>query len=845
MSSLPIFSVLSDLVLAIQNHDALVLEAPPGAGKTTQVPLALLDQPWLGDQKIIVLEPRRLAAKTAAERMAEQLGEKIGETVGYRVRLDSKIGPDTRIEIVTEGILTRLLQSDPSLEGYGLVIFDEFHERSLDADLGLALTLQSREIFRDDQPLKLLVMSATLDGKRIAELLDNAPIIKSEGRSYPVQSIYCGQPGEFERLEQKTTNTIINALKEQSGSLLCFLPGSGEIARVAESLETQLKMSDLDNIIITPLYGDLSLQQQHAAINPAEDGIRKVVLATNIAETSLTIQGVQIVVDSGLCKVARYDPNTAMNRLFTRRISVASATQRAGRAGRLSPGVCYRLWNEGQQEQLSAFQAPEIAQADLTPLALQLFSWGVKDPRELAWLDLPPKGTFEQAKSTLYRLGALSDQDQVTPHGEMMASLPAHPRISHMLIKGHELGLTEKACQIAALLMERDPFNRNGADISLRLDWLSSKPDRHKGAWHRINQQFRHYQRLCKQLDITSSPTGKIPENMAAGLLLAFAFPDRISKQRSTGSAYYRTSIGRACELTDSDALSKNQWLTIAQVTSHEHKATDKITMAASVSPDLIQLYMPEQCSIRDTVAWNTSGDRLLQESQTCIGSLVWKSEAISAPSPDAITAATIELIRKRGLTCLPWTEELHAWKQRVIFLYLETEKNASDSIAAPNPWPDLRDNWLLANLEQWLGPYLHNISHVNHLKKLELKSILQALLPWPLPQDLENLAPERIQVPSGSRIKIDYSQSPPALAVKLQEMFGCKETPVIARGVALQVHLLSPARRPLQVTQDLESFWKNAYTEVQKEMKGRYPKHPWPDNPLEAIATAKTKRKI
>jgi len=841
MSSLPILSVIPSLKEALNRRDEVILEAPPGAGKTTQVPLSLLDSPWLHNQKILMLEPRRLAAKNAAARMADLLNERVGETVGYRIRLEQKISTKTRIEIVTEGILTRLLQTDPSLEGYGLVIFDEFHERSLDADLGLALCQEARTVFRDEIPLKLLIMSATLDGHAIAQLLNDAPIIKSEGRSYPVSYIYAGKPKQGTWLEPHVVNILMDAITTQTGSILCFLPGVREIRQVEQRLTLALQTHALDHIIIAPLYGDLKLEQQQQAINPAPQGKRKVVLATSIAETSLTIEGVTVVVDSGLSREARYNPNTAMTTLFTRPVSKAAATQRAGRAGRLAPGLCYRLWSEPEQLQLSPFSPPDILQADLTGLALQLASWGINDSETLSWLDLPPTGAYQQAKALLAQLGAFSPNGSLSPHGERMASLPAHPRISHMLIRGAQIGLSEKACFIAALLMEKDPFRDVGADINIRLDWLKDKPTQHKGLWQRLHKQAKHYLTLCQPF--ATENNSDINPEQHAGLLLAFAYPDRVAKQRSKGSSTYKLSNGRAASLFGADNLASQPWLTVGIVIGKEGSSTDLIPLAAALNPEHIPLYLAESTSVNEIISWDSN--RIVAEKQYRIGDVIISKAPLKSPSKEAIVNTTLAYIRKQGLQLLPWNSDVIQWRSRVIFLYRTFKENPTLQQRADQHWPNLTDEWLLENLEHWLAPFLNNIARLNDLKQLDLKSILLSLLPWPLPQQLDELAPERYRVPSGSNIRIDYSQTPPVLAVKLQEMFGCETTPTIAHHIALQLHLLSPARRPLQVTQDLSSFWQNAYRDVQKDMKGRYPKHPWPDNPLQALPTAKVKKKM
>jgi ATP-dependent helicase HrpB len=836
MDALPIDPLLPALAEALATRNEVVLEAPPGAGKTTLVPLTLLEQSWLGTQKIIMLEPRRLAARAAAEQLARQLGERPGETVGYRVRLDTRVGPRTRIEVVTEGILTRMLQADPGLDGVGLLIFDEFHERSLDADLGLALALQGRELLREDPPLKLLVMSATLDDTSIAELLDQAPVIRSEGRSFPVDLLYTGRYEAGTWIEPRVVSVVQQALAEQPGSILVFLPGQAEISRVQSELEQQL--SNQDRITVTPLYGDLSLQQQRAAIEPAPAGQRKVVLATAIAETSLTIEGIRVVIDSGLSRQAVFDPATGMNRLITTRVSAAAATQRAGRAGRLEPGVCYRLWSEGQQVQLTPFTPPEIRQADLAPLALQLLSWGVNDPHELDWLDPPPAAHWQQGLDLLARLGATEILDQnrlrLTSHGEQMASLPTHPRLAHLLLRGAQKGLLTRAAEIAALLSERDPLRGENADLSLRLEWLRGERDGASSAQRaRIRQLAEQY---CRLLEQHAAP----PEHNAGdeaywtGFLLACAYPDRIAQSRRPGSSQYRLSAGRGCQVGEHDRLTRYEWLAVAALSSRAQDAQDRIRLALPLDPKLFDHELADLVSEQERVEWDDNQQGLLAEQQRRIGNLVLTARPLEQVSPQARTQALVDLIRKRGLSLLPWNEEIDHWRARVAFC---RKHSACDE------WPDLSDATLLADLENWLLPWLDPVRHINHFARLDLTAILKAQLPWPLPQQLDELAPERVQVPSGARLKLDYSEDPPVLAVKLQEMFGCTSTPQIGFGVKLKLHLLSPARRPLQVTQDLESFWQSSYQEIKKEMKGRYPKHPWPDDPLAALPTAKTKK--
>ncbi|MFR0693394.1 ATP-dependent helicase HrpB [Enterobacterales bacterium AE_CKDN230030158-1A_HGKHYDSX7] len=839
MKSLPIDDVLPALREALTLREEAVLEAPPGAGKTTRVPLALLGEPWLAGQSILMLEPRRLAARAAAERLASELGEKVGETVGYRIRLDSRVGPKTRIEVVTEGILARRLQDDPALEGVGLVIFDEFHERSLDADLALALTLNGRALLRDEPPLKVLVMSATLEGERLSALLDGAPVVRSEGRMFPVD-IRWGRPwqaGEF--IEPRVVQTVQQALADEAGSLLVFLPGQAEIRRVAEQLGEAL--AGRADILICPLHGELDLDAQRAAIEPAPTGKRKVVLATNIAETSLTIDGVRVVVDAGLARVPRFDPGSGMTRLETQRISRASATQRAGRAGRLEPGACYRLWSEAQHDQLPAYGAAEVLQADLAGLALQLARWGVA-PQELAWLDLPPAAAYAQAQDLLERLGALASRaggGSLTAHGQAMAEVPAHPRIAHLLLRGHALGLGPLACDLAALLGERDILRGNDADLHHRIALLAGEQGTQRasrGAVQRVRQLARQFKGYLR---------GPVREAVAdpdhprwLGGLLAFAYPDRIARQRRAGGGEYRLANGRAALFGEPDALMKEPWLVIADLGSRQGQREERIYLAAALEPALFETILAEQVSIHDELDWDEREGVLRAERQRKVGELVLSTEALPNLDAEARSRALLGLVRRKGLELLPWTPELRQWQARVALLRrLDLESKGESE------WPDVSDAALLASLEDWLLPYLGKVSRLAHFANLELAGILHAALPWPLPQRLDELAPRTLQVPSGSNIRLDYSEFPPVLAVRLQELFGLADTPRIAQGrVAVKLHLLSPAQRPVQVTQDLANFWRSTYAEVKKDLKGRYPKHYWPDDPLIAEPTARAK---
>ncbi|WP_095100393.1 ATP-dependent helicase HrpB [Pseudomonas sp. Irchel 3A5] len=840
MISLPIDAVLPDLRRALSERHEAVLEAPPGAGKTTRVPLALLEETWLAGQTILMLEPRRLAARAAAERLASELGEKVGETVGYRIRLESRVGPNTRIEVVTEGILTRRLQDDPALEGVGLLIFDEFHERSLDADLALALSLNGRDLFRDEQPLKILLMSATLEGERLSSLLDDAPVVRSDGRMFPVQMQWGRpfQPGEF--IEPRVVQTVLDAINDQSGSLLVFLPGQAEIRRINQQLADSL--GSRPDIMLCPLHGELDLNAQRAAIEPAPKGICKVVLATNIAETSLTIDGVRVVIDAGLARVPRFDPGSGMTRLDTQRISKASATQRAGRAGRLEPGVCYRLWSEAQHEQLAAYGAAEILQADLAGLALQLARWGVT-PTQLVWLDVPPAAAYGQAQDLLVRLGALTREPgqelKLTSHGQAMAEMPAHPRIAHLLLRGQALGLGSLACDVAALLGERDILRGAGADLHSRLTLLDGSERAARGAQggvQRARQLARQYRSYLR--GAATEPVSDPEHPRWLGALLALAYPDRVAQQRKAGGAEYRLANGRAALFAEVDALMKQPWLVVADLGSRQGQREERIYLAAEFDPALFDSVLAEQVVQLDQLDWDEREGVFRAERQRKVGELILSREPLTGLDESAKGQALLALVRRKGLELLPWTPELRQWQARVGLLRsLDLQQKDSSE------WPDVSNAGLLERLEIWLLPYLGKVSRLSHFSNLDLSSILHNLLPWPLPQRLDELAPHHLSVPSGSSVRLDYSEHPPILAVRLQELFGLADTPRIANGRQIvKLHLLSPARRPVQVTQDLANFWRSTYAEVKKDLKGRYPKHYWPDDPLIAEPTARIK---
>jgi len=848
ISDLPINDILLELMLALSERNEVVLQAPPGAGKTTIVPLALLDQNWLAGRKILVLEPRRIATRAAAARMAQLLGEALGQTVGYRIRLDTCVGENTRIEVITEGILTRQLQRDPGLEDVGLVIFDEFHERNLDSDLCLALALQGRELFREGPPLKILVMSATLDGAAVAKLLGDAPLVTSAGREFPVQPSY-GEPYQLrDSIIQPTVKRVQRALRERQGSILVFLPGQREIRAVARELSAALQQSGEQGIQLAALYGGLSLERQQQAIQAAPAGMRKIVLSTNIAETSLTIEGIQVVVDSGLVREAVFDPATGMTRLATRRISRASAEQRQGRAGRLGPGHCYRVWSEDQHRRLVAHATPEILQADLAPMALQLLSWGVNDFSELAWLDPPPAAPYQQAVSILEVCGAVFRNDtgvyQLTPHGVRLAQMPLHPRLAHMLLVGCDIHATETACLLAAVLSERNPLADRGVDIAVTLSVLMGEsrcPGELQGWFKRTWQQARRFARLASEIHKPRKFAIGVTQQDVLGVLLASAYPDRIAHLRQDGDGtQYQLSNGRTAVLPVEDELAGQDWLAVAELGGHVGESADRIYSATTLNAASFREILSTLVREEEQVEWDYRNEQFVAQRRSMVGNILLSSEPLKEVSDTARGDALLGVVRKKGLAILPWSKNLQQWRERVSLLQ-RTEAGVGD-----NRWPDLSDEHLLDTLEDWLLPFLGQVRRLQDFQALDLKTILHALLPWPLPLELERLAPERLAVPSGSSVAIDYSQDPPVLAVKLQEMFGCEETPTIAGGrVALLIHLLSPAQRPLQVTQDLAGFWRSGYQEVKREMKGRYPKHPWPDDPLQAVATRHTKQRI
>ncbi len=839
---LPIDTALPDLQAAVAAHANVVLQAPPGAGKSTGVPLALLAAQSLATGKIVMLEPRRIAARAVATRMAQMLSESVGQTVGFRTRLESRVGQSTRIEVVTEGILTRWLQRDATLEGIALVIFDEFHERSLNADLGLALCLDAQQEVRAD--LRILVMSATLDATAVARLLGDAPIVTAEGRAFEVETHWTAG-GATNRGARETdiavrmARTIAQAIEQDPGDILAFLPGQAEIRRTQQQLEEQGLPR---HVTVLPLFGDLSAAEQDAALRPADAQHRKIVLATNIAETSLTIEGVRVVVDSGLARRARFDPATGMSGLETVRISRASADQRRGRAGRLGPGVCYRLWSESEHAALAAQTAPEIVEADLAPVALDLAEWGIVDPRNLRWLDAPPAATFAQARDLLRSLDAIDAQGRITSHGRELARLGTHPRLAHMIVRGAELGLQRLALEIAAVLGERDLLrwsgNRRDADIRLRIEALrrGRVDDPHVAADARVDggarqRALRSVEILERQVPTRASPAGGGSDE-DIGRLLAFAYPDRIAQSRGAGGRYL-LSGGRGARLMDAQSIAQAEFLVVADLDAGDREAL--IRLAAPLTRAALEADFAALIEHRERFEWDARQQAVVAQDERWLGAIRLSERRLENPDSARITSALLTGIRELGLEALPWTKEARALRQRLQF--------AREFDTRPQqPWPDVSDAALLSTLDTWLTPWLTGMSRRDHLARLSMTEIVGALLDWNQRQRLDEIAPTHLQVPSGSRIPIDYSAAP-SVAVRLQEVFGLAATPTVGGGrVPLTLQLLSPAQRPVQVTKDLASFWARGYAEVKKELKGRYPKHYWPDDPTTAVATARVR---
>ena len=812
---LPIDAVLDDLSRTLEAHNAAVLVAPPGAGKTTRVPLALLDAPWAKGKKIIVLEPRRIAARASADRMAKSLGERAGETVGYRVRFGSKISRATRIEVVTEGIFTRQILDDPELSGVAAILFDEFHERSLDADMGLALARDAQLGLRED--LRILVMSATLDGARVAKLLGDAPVVESEGRAFPVETRYLGRKADAP-IERQMADAIASALRADGGSVLAFLPGAAEIRRTQNFLGERVQDASIE---IVPLFGALDAAVQDRAIAPAPKGTRKVVLATSIAETSLTIEGVRIVVDSGLARVPRYEPDIGLTRLETVRAARAAVDQRRGRAGRTEPGVCYRLWDEPQTASLAPYTQPEILSADLSSLVLDLAQWGVADPAALSFLDPPPQPAWKEAKSLLSELNALDGDGRITAEGKSLRALALPPRLARMIVDSHRAGAGEEAAEIAAILTERG-LGGDGADLEHRRDQF--RRDRSPRA-----ASARDLARRWASQVAASEKAGQ-QEDLSTGLMLAYAFPDRVARNRGNGSFVLANGRGAAVEQTSS--LARAPYIAIGEMTGTA--ASGRILLAAQIAEDDIERHFAEHIDTADEISFDR-GAMALRARRKRVLHAITLSEATLAVSPSEDTARIFaDGLIAAGLDRLPWSKAAKQWRDRVMFL----RKAEGDS------WPDLSDDGLIARRDDWLVPALYDKIALKDISAGDLSDALMALLPWEMRARLEREAPTHFEAPTGSVLAIDYeAEQGPTIAVRLQELFGLNTHPSIAAGkVPLVLELLSPAQRPVQVTRDLPGFWRGSYAAVRSDMRGRYPRHPWPEDPASALPTRRVK---
>lgn len=819
--NLPVADIVPEVLQKLKESNTLIINAPTGAGKSTLLPLALLNESWLEGKKIYMLEPRRLAAKTIAFRMADMLGEQVGESIGYRIRFEKKVSDKTKIEVLTEGILTRMLQTDNALENAAAVIFDEFHERSIHADVALALSREAQQILRPD--LKIVVMSATLDLPQLSSLL-NAPTVKSEGRLYPVDIKY-GNGNDVRHIPEICAQTTIQAVKENTeGDALVFLPGQAEIKRCEDILRSNLRGFE-----ITPLYGMLSSSQQQRAILPSKSGKRKVVLATTIAETSLTIQGITIVVDSGFVRVSKFDPNSGLFRLETIQVDKDSATQRTGRAGRLSPGTCYRIWTKATHAQLTEHRTPEILEADLADLVLDMAQWGVSDIKKLTWLNPPPTGHINQAKELLTQLEAL-DKNRITEHGRKMHALPCHPRLAHMLLKANELNQVALACDIAAVLEEKDPLQRDeGVDLCIRIEKLRRfrKSSKLSGVWKRIDQISSSYRRLFK-----SEENNTHFDPYDAGLILVFAYPERIAHSRPGNNAQFQLANGKIAMIGHKDDLAFEPWLAVANVNARD--GMGKIFLAAPLNPTDLQPFL----ETKEIVKWDSRTDEFTASTDLRIGNIILQSKPLQNPDPELKIEAICDAIRKDGKHLLDLNVEFNQLRSRLKSLSLWNKEK---------DYPDLDNEVLFENAEAWLGPYLKDVRSITHLKKLNLASILFNSLDWNLQQEINKLAPVKLAAPSGSSIKLEYKENgdSPILAVRLQEVFGLKKTPEVNNGKnTVILHLLSPGYKPVQITKDLKSFWTNTYFEVRKELKRRYPKHSWPEDPLVAVPLRGVKKK-
>ena len=820
---LPVKDVIPNIQEELNNGSTLILKAPPGAGKSTLVPMALMKEVWLTGKKILMLEPRRLAAKTIANRMADLLGEQVGESVGYRIRFESRVSAQTKIEVLTEGILTRMIHDDNGLEGVGLVIFDEFHERSIHADVAMALCRESQEVLRPD--LRILVMSATLDMPELSKML-KAPILESLGRQYPVEINYAGD-SDMRMLPELASGVIKKAIDKHEGDILVFLPGQGEIKKCEEILKRSLK-----GIMIHPLYGQLPPNKQFAAIMPNKEGRRKVVLATNIAETSLTIEGVKIVVDSGFERAARFNPNTGLTRLETIQISKDSADQRAGRSGRLSAGFCYRMWTLATQSRMDEHGSPEIEQADLSSLVLDMAQWGIADAEDLSWVTPPPKGNVAKAAKLLHELDAL-EEDKITEHGKEIHRLPTHPRIGHMLIKAKEANQLALATDIAPLLEERDPLPpETGIDINLRIEALRRYRKEKAGTNRlaRIEKIAAQYRSMFK-IGIDNS----IFDDFETGILLAYCYPERIACARPGNNAQFQMANGQLAAAGHRDDLASEPWLSVAHVNDRQG-GVGKIFMASPLNPKDLKPML----RTKKVIAWNTKKGGLIASENMGIGNIVLQTKALKSPDDALIFKAVIGAVKKEGSALLNWDEDIEQWQNRVLSMRIWYPEDG---------FPDVSTKVLLSKPEEWLGPYLNDIESPDDFKKINLKEVLQYSLEVVLQEKLNTFAPKTIAVKSGSKIKLQYtsSGSAPILAVRLQECFGMADTPKVNQGkISVLMHLLSPGFKIVQITSDLKSFWDNAYFDVRKDLRMQYKRHLWPEKPWEeeAIKGSRKRRK-
>ena len=815
-TQLPVAEIIPEVQQTLKDHTTIIIGAPPGAGKSTLLPLCLFEETFLAGKKIIMLEPRRLAARSIAMRMAELINEEVGQTVGYRIRFENRVSAQTKIEVVTEGILTRMLQSDNALEQVGLVIFDEFHERNLQADLALALCREAQQVLRPD--LRIMIMSATLNIPQLQNLL-SAPVIESKGRQYPVEVIHTNDADEF-LLPELVAQTIARAVKDYEGDVLAFLPGEGEIRKCEGILKNQLS-----DFRIHPLYGMLPHNEQYAAIMPNKQGKRKIVLATSIAETSLTIEGISIVVDSGFGRRSRFDPASGLSRLETLRISKDAADQRAGRAGRLSAGVCYRMWTKATHERMAEHRIPEMMEADLCALVLELSKWGTEDINNMCWLTLPPKNNLQQAYDTLQQIGAL-EQTKITEHGKQVHQLACHPRIAHMLLLAETTAMKALGCDIAGILEERDPLPKDsGIDLNLRIEALrrARSNNAFTNKFKRIEKNAASYRKLLN-LEADNSYV----DAYETGLLLAYAYPERIASAKPGNNAQFQLANGKIAAAGHKDDLAHEAWLAVANMDLRD--GLGKIFMAAPLNPkDLIHLVKEKQ-----NISWDTRKGGLIASTELKIGSIILKSTPIKNPNSDLVVDTICNAIKTEGESLLDFTDAFTQLQHRIGSL---AQWNTTDV------WPQTNTIHLLDNAKQWLGPYVKDCRKVEELKKIDLYESLLHSLSWEQQQLLEQLAPAKLEVPSGSKIRIEYfmNGAQPVIAVRLQEVFGMTDTPTVNKGTIKTVlHLLSPGYKPVQVTTDLKSFWNNTYHEVKKELQRRYPKHAWPDDPWSATAVAK-----